>query len=239
MVGDAESRERTLLLEACVASVEAAHAARAGGADRLELCSRLDRDGLTPSPDLLERVTADVRLPIVAMVRPHDDGYAYGSEAFADMLRVIARFAESGADGVVVGVLRSDRTVDRDRLTEVVAAAGSCDVVFHRAFDEVPDVSEALEALVECGVRRVLTSGGRATAPAGSDVIRGLRERAAGRIELLPGAGVRPDNAAALVRATGCDQLHGTFSRPGDPLRATDPGIVARVRDEALRGLQL
>lgn len=73
----------------------------------------------------------------------------------------------------------------------------------------------------------MLTSGQASSAPAGADTIRAMREYAAGRIQILPGCGVRPDNAAALLAATGCDQLHGSFKTSRTDFSATHNPAVS------------
>jgi copper homeostasis protein len=137
---------------------------------------------------------------------------------------------DNGADGIVIGALTPDRQAspDLDRLVKHVPPR---EIVFHRAFDEVADPLEALEHLIGLGVRRVLTSGQRPTALEGAGLLARLIEQSAGRIEVLPGAGVRSSNVAELVRLTGCSQVHGTFRAPGDE-ETTDADEVRRVVEE-------
>lgn len=219
-----------ILIEACVASVESARAAVAGGADRLEVNRDLDRDGLTPPDDLFRAVRAAAPLPLIAMVRPHDRGYAYDPETLAGMCASIRRLRVLGADGFAVGALTSLGRVDRPALGRLVDAMGDGQAVFHRAFDETDSPEEELEALIACGVTRVLTSGGRATAAEGASLLARLRIRAAGRIEILPGAGVGARNAVEILRSTGCVQIHGTFRDFRDPEAGTSEDVVRAAR---------
>lgn len=222
----------SVTIEACVASVEDAVAAGAGGADRLELNRELERDGLTPSLDLFERVRDAVDLPIVAMVRPHDRGFHYSPGDLDDMERRIRDFVSAGASGIAAGPLTSVGRIDEAALGRLLEAAGSAEVVFHRAFDTLTDRAAALESLIGLGVRRVLTSGGAARAIDGADELERLVTLANGRIEILPGAGVSPDNAAALVRRTGCAALHGTFRAAEGS--GTSAAVVAAVKAAAI-----
>jgi copper homeostasis protein len=218
-----------VLVEACVASVADSIAAAEGGARRLELNRALDRDGLTPPPALLDDVLAATTLPVIVMVRPHDRGFVYTEEEVAGMLDSTRELVERGAAGVAVGPLTAAGRVNRTQLRALLAAADGAEVVFHRAFDIVASMFESLELLIDCGVMRVLTSGQAPTALEGIDAIRRLHARAAGRIEILPGAGVGPANAAAIVEQTGCHQLHGTFRDPDRPGGGTDRRTVAGV----------
>lgn len=235
---DLNSRSQ-VLLEVCIASVEDAVAASAGGADRLELNVGLELGGLTPSVGLLAEVQAAVELPVVAMVRPRAAGFCY--TAFER--RVIMRDAESllaaGAAGLAAGVLQADGTLDTSFWKQLRELTTGRELVFHRASDVVPDQAELLEQLIHTGTTRVLTSGGCQTAWEGRHRIAELQELSAGRIEILPGSGVAPDNAAELIEATGCGQLHGSFRElqtdsagfvAGDTFPATSEHLVAATR---------
>lgn len=197
------------LLEVCVDSRAALERAVAGGARRLEACSRLDLGGLSPARELLEACLR-TGLPVAVMVRPRAGDFAPTAEELETMRREIAALRERGPAAVVVGALRSDRTIDADALRELVAAARPLEVVFHRAFDQVPNRSAALETLIELGVDRVLTSGGAPTAFEGRHEIRRLFELARGRIEILPGGGIRAGNWREVAAAVDWAQIHAS-----------------------------
>lgn len=218
-----------LLVEACVASITDASAAAAGGAHRLEVNRQLHRDGLTPPPHLVRGVLQVTGLPVIAMVRPHDRGFVYTPSEIDEMVDDARELVELGAAGVAVGPLTREGAVHRKQLRMLRDAARGADVVFHRAFDVASSMEETLETLIDAGVTRVLTSGQAPTAEQGIDALRRLRRQADGRIEILPGAGIRPDNAAEIVAGTGCDQLHGTFRDPGAPAGGTSADVVAAV----------
>lgn len=201
-------------LEVCVDTVDDAATAAAGGADRLELCSALDLGGLTPTIGLYQEVVAAVGLPVWVMIRPRPGDFVYSASELAVMLRDVDHFRRLQPAGFVFGVLRPDGEVNREACRQLLDASGDIPAVFHRAFDRVPSPPAALKALIDLGFRRVLTSGGEETARAGAAVIARLKGRAAGRIEVLPCGRVRANHLAELLRITGCDQVHGSFSEP-------------------------
>lgn len=209
MPGNLSRGRRRILLEVCVESVDDAVAAAAGGADRIELNTALSLDGLTPTPGLLVETRKSVRLPLIVMARPRAGDFCYSDSEFCVLRHDVEYALEHGADGVAFGILTADRRIDVRRCRTVARAIrDGRDLVFHRAFDVTRTPLDALEQLIDMGVRRVMTSGGRPTAADGSPLVRRLIERAAGRIEILPAGGVRPGNAFAIVNQTGCDQLH-------------------------------
>ena len=201
-----------ILIEVCIASVEDAIVAQRAGADRLELNAALALGGLTPSIGLLREVKASVDLPVVAMLRPREGDFVYAASEHAVMQRDADSLIENGADGIAFGFLTRERGVDVDRTADIVRRIGARQSVFHRAFDFVADPLESVTRLIDLGIDRVMTSGARPTAEEGMPRIRELVERFGTRIEILPAAGIGPENAAKIVAATGCDQLHGSFS---------------------------
>jgi copper homeostasis protein len=225
-----------ILVEVCVGSAADVAVAAAAGADRVELCSAMELGGLTPSLGLVETVLAMCSVPVVVMLRPRAGGFRYDRHEFAAMLRDAERLLEAGAAGIVFGVLDSARRIDVARARELVACAGPRDTVFHRAFDFVPDWRAALEALIDVGCTRVLTSGGAATAIAGAATLREMIEHAARRIEILPGGGVSAANVAELVRLTGCTQVHVGASGPGEDGSAVGEAPFELVDARFMRG---
>jgi copper homeostasis protein len=197
-----------VLVEACVDSVESAVAAERGGAGRLELCDSLCDAGTTPSAGMLAAVKARVRVPVFAIVRPRGGGFVYSATEIDVMQRDIDVLRRLGADGFVVGALRPDARVDPACTRALVAAAAGRPVTFHRAFDLARDRGEALETLVQCGVERVLTSGGAPTAIEGATSIAALVARAAGRLGVMAGGGIREATVRDLVRRSGVREIH-------------------------------
>lgn len=199
------------LIEVCVDSLDSLARAQAGGAQRLELCSRLDLDGLSPGPELLEAALAAACVPVVVMVRPSPGSFVTQPADLARMRVEVAALSIRPVAGVVLGLLTSEGRVDRSAVASLVELAGPLPVVFHRAFDRCHDLLEALEDLVDLGVTRILTSGGAPNAYDGRARLRELLERAAGRIEILAGGGIRDHNLAALLAATGVEQVHASL----------------------------
>jgi copper homeostasis protein len=198
----------TILVEVCVGSMADVAAATAAGAERLELCAGLELGGLTPPAGLAEAVMEAASPPVVVIVRPRAGGFCYDRHEFAAMLRDAERFLNLGAAGIVFGILDRHGSIDKPRCRELVNLAGDRAAVFHRAFDFVADWRKELDGLVEIGCTRILTSGGEPTALQGAATLREMIDFAAGRIEIMPGGGIRADNVVEIVRRTHCRQVH-------------------------------
>jgi copper homeostasis protein len=204
-----------IALEIACGSIHDAVIADQAGADRLELCAAMELGGLTPSLGTVFEVSERVDAPFVTMIRPRAGSYQWTGAELAGMERDASLMMETGASGIVFGCLTSSGAVDVRACKRLMRAAGRgetvfhpVEAVFHRAFDESSDQLRALETLIEMGITRVLTSGGAATALEGVARIRTLVERAAGRIEILPAGGIREENVEAVVKQTGCQQVH-------------------------------
>lgn len=204
----------TPTLEICAGSWDSVLAARSGGAARVELCSGLTEGGLTPSVGFIRAACAlgDVRVHV--LIRPRGGDFLYTEAEVALMEDDICRAVEAGADGVVVGSLTPDGDIDTRQLRRWVRAAGGRDVTFHRAFDLCRCPEEALEAIIDSGCSRLLTSGQAATAEAGIPQLRRLVEQSAGRLSVMPGCGVGAGNAARILAATGAREIHASARRP-------------------------
>ena len=204
-----------IALEIACGSIHDAVIADQAGADRLELCAAMELGGLTPSLGTVFEVAERVDAPFVTMIRPRAGSYQWSGAELAGMERDASLMMETGASGIVFGCLTSNGAVDVRACKRLMRAAGRgetvfhpVEAVFHRAFDESSDQLRALETLIEMGITRVLTSGGAPTALEGVARIRTLVERAAGRIEILPAGGIREENVEAVVKQTGCQQVH-------------------------------
>jgi copper homeostasis protein len=210
----------TVLVEAAVDSLDDALAAVEGGADRLELCADLAVGGTTPGQDLVAAVLARARVPVFAMIRPRGGSFVYTESELDRMRRDIEMAFDLGVAGVVLGVLDSANRVDVGRTRSLVDIVGGHRVTFHRALDRTPDIFAATDELISLGVARVLTSGGAATASEGADVLASLVERAAGRLEILAGGGVRANNVGDIVRRTGVREVHARCEGDAKRIRA-------------------
>jgi copper homeostasis protein len=207
-------RDSGILFESCLDSVEAAIASERGGAGRLELCAGLDVAGLTPPIELVQACTAAVTIPVRVMVRPRAGQFIYDRSDVDVMVRTIGKIAAAGASGIVTGALRPNATVDVDAMRRLIDAVGPLPVTFHRAIDATRDLDEALDALMELGVDRVLTSGGASTALEGVETIARLVARAGDRVTIIAGGSVRANNVAEIVRRTGVRDVHAWIGRP-------------------------
>jgi copper homeostasis protein len=222
------------LLEISTGSVEDCITAESGGADRVELNSALAVGGLTPSLGTLIEVKARTQLPVIVMVRPRPGGFCYSDVEFATMQRDIDLLLVHKADGIAFGVLNDDGTVDIkrnqilvDQVRDAVSAANrKRAVVFHRAFDVVPDSLRALSQLVEIGFDRLMTSGQESNAYFGLKTIGMLHEKASGCIEILPAGGVNRFTVRDILNRTGCRQIHASLSGlRNDPSTSARPQI--------------
>lgn len=205
------------LIEACVGSLDESLAALEGGAQRLELCDRLDVGGTTPHADVIDEVKRRVRIPVSVMIRPRGGSFVHSGAELDEMRRDIDMALARGADMLVIGVLDDGGNVDTKHTRELVQRASGAPVTFHRAFDEVRDQSAALEALIDAGIARVLTGGGPGPAIESVDRLSELVSQSAGRIVIMAGGKVRGPNARALVDKTGVREVHARCEL--DPMR--------------------
>lgn len=197
------------MLEVCVDSLKSLKTALAGGADRIELCSRLDLDGLSPEPNLLEKAMSLCRDKLVVMVRPRPGDFNYNQTEIQQMKAEVTALREMGCPAVVSGLLTPDHKLDEAGLRELVQAAGFMDLVFHRAFDLIEDKRAALVQLRELGVVRLLTSGGEGQALDHLEYLRDLMAET--DLEILPGGGITSLNADCFLKA-GARSLHASCS---------------------------
>jgi len=206
--------DHRVLVEVCVDSVASAIAAQRGGASRIELCSSLNDGGVTPSTGLIETTRASVSIPIHVMIRPRAADFCYDEHEFAGMQRDIVKAKKLGADGIVFGILSAEGNVDAERTKQLTDLARPLPVTFHRAFDMTSDLFHALEDLCSIGMDRVLTSGGEKTSLLGRERIAQLVQKAQGRIGIMPGSGIKPENARQLVADTGVGEIHVGLRTP-------------------------
>jgi copper homeostasis protein len=213
----------TVLLEVCVDSPQGLAAAIAGGAGRIELCSALELGGLTPVAGLIKAAAA-APIPVYAMIRPHAGPFLFDEADEEAMMADIDAVRAFGLAGVVIGANRLDGRLDVPLISRLMAHADGLGSTLHRAFDLVPDADAALEQAIELGCERILTSGCVPKAIDGLETLGRLSRKAAGRISIMPGSGVRPGNVAEILRATGASEVHASCSaRVG----SIDPRAVA------------
>ena len=211
------------LIEGCVDSYASAMAAAVAGADRLELCANLAIGGTTPSPALFQQVQRDCDVPVNVLIRPRFGDFLYSLPEMEEMCTEIQAFRSLGANGVVIGALTPEGDLDMEKMRRLMDCAGEMKVTLHRAFDMARDPLETLEAAVDLGCQTILTSGQAASAPAGLAVLKALHARAAGRIDIMAGCGVKKENIRAIYDGAGITSFHTTGR--GAPL---DSGMVYR-----------
>jgi copper homeostasis protein len=207
-------------LEVCVADPQSLAAAVAGGADRIELCSALELGGLTPLPGMMA-LAAACPVPAYAMVRPRSGDFVFDASDLDAMLRDIDAIRAAGLAGVVIGANHFNGTLDTAMLERLLRHADGLGSTLHRAIDLVPDFAEATETAASLGVERILTSGGAPAFYDGLENIAIARATARGRLAIMAGSGIRPDNVA---RAFGIvDEVHSSCS--GEAI-ASAPGAI-------------
>jgi copper homeostasis protein len=195
-------------VEISLSGVEAAIAAQKGGADRIELCENLLEGGTTPSLGMITVVRKYLDIEMNVIVRPRV-GDCYHSEAeFEVMKQDIEMAGQAGADGVVIGLLNPDGTVDEERTRALIDLARPMSTTFHRAFDHTRDPIEALDTLIDLGIDRVLTSGQAATAFDGLDLLIELNQHAKDHIVIMAGAGINARNVKQIVERSGVSEIH-------------------------------
>lgn len=205
--------------EVCLASPSDALVAQAAGAHRVELCAALVEGGITPSLASISLCRELLHIDMMCMIRPRGGDFYYNEHERSCMARDITACKEVGVTGVVLGLLLPDGSLDMEGLKRLVELAKPLQITFHRAFDVCRDPFEALEQLIALGVDRILTSGQAATAPEGSALIKKLIRQADGRIGILPGGGITPQNVKPLIAQTGATEFHATaFQRLDSPM---------------------
>ena len=196
------------ILEVCVDSTESALAAQEGGASRLELCGNLVIGGTSPSPCLFQEVQAAVELPVHILIRPRYGDFCYTEHEFHIMLKEIEMFQDLGAQGVVIGVLCPDGTLDLTRMKQLIQTAGDMCVTLHRAFDLCADPFAAMEQAKELGIHTILTSGQQNNCCQGKELLRQLVSHEEGRISIMAGGGINPQTLKELLPYIGAHAWH-------------------------------
>lgn len=199
-----------MLLEACVETYEEALKAEQQGAHRIELCSRLDLDGLTPSPELIRQVCSVLKIPVMVMIRPRGGNFIYSQEEIKWLVKEIILAKSLGANGIVLGLLKPDNHIDTANCHLLTAAASPLPVTFHKAIDLLDDPAEGVWQLKNVpGITRILTSGGKPTAKEGAEKIREMIREAEDKIIILVAGKVTNENVVEINQLTGASEFHG------------------------------
>jgi copper homeostasis protein len=201
-------------LEVCCGDLQSVRAAIEGGAHRVELCEALELDGLTPSEAMMESAIG-MGIPVQVLIRVREGDFVYNKDEICKMRNDIRLARKLGAAGVVIGALMPDGSIDEESIRCMMDEAEGLSVTFHRAFDVCRKPEEALEKIISLGCHRLLTSGQAPTAEQGIPMLKKLIEQADGRIIIMPGAGVNPQNASRILEETGALEIHGSLRRNG------------------------
>jgi copper homeostasis protein len=200
----------TYQLEVIAFSIGSCIVAEKAGADRIELCDNPGEGGTTPSYGMIKTARLKTSIALFPIIRPRGGDFLYSNDEFEIMKNDINVCKTIGCDGVVIGLLLPDGRIDEQRTAELVELAYPMDVTFHRAFDRVKDPIESLEKIINCGCKRVLTSGLHPTAELGIDLIEQLVAQAGNRISIMPGSGIRAQNIEKIVTKTKAHEFHSS-----------------------------
>jgi copper homeostasis protein len=217
----------SLLLEVCAFNLQSSIIAEKSGAKRVELCENPADGGTTPSYGTIKQTREKIGIALYPIIRPRGGNFFYDEEEFAIMKQDILLCKQLGCDGISTGVHSQNGEIDTERLKRIVEWAYPMGVTCHRVFDATPDPMKALEEIITCGCERILTSGQKSTAPEGTELLAKLVQQAAGRIIIMPGAGVRSTNIESLISGTGATEFHTSarITAP-DPVTFRNPAIT-------------
>ena len=182
-----------------------------GGADRIELCANLAEGGTTPSFGTIKQCRESFEVSLFPIIRPRGGDFLYTKDEYEIMLHDVKLCKQLGCDGVVIGLLNMDGTIDIVRTAQLIEAAYPLGVTLHRAFDRCKDPFAALEQLIQIGCERILTSGQQPSVVDGVDLVAELNKVADERIMIMPGSGVRKENIKMLAEKTGCVEFHSSL----------------------------
>jgi copper homeostasis protein len=197
-------------LEVIAFNIESCELAQQSGAHRIELCDNSGEGGTTPSIGMIKAARAKVDIELFPIIRPRGGDFFYNDDEFDIMKEDILQCKNIGCDGVVIGLIHADGTVDKNRTSQLVNLAYPMSVTFHRAFDRANDPFKAMEDIIECGCERILTSGQQPTASEGIELIAALIKQANERIIIMPGSGLRSDNITSIAKQSGAIEFHSS-----------------------------
>lgn len=221
-----------MTLEVCAGSIESIKAAYEGGADRVEVCSALSEDGLTPSVGMIRYARSLDGLKVHVLIRPRGGDFVYTESEVQCMIDDIGMACQLGVDGVVIGALTRDGDIDVETCRRLIAATdGKVSVTFHRAFDVCRDIDIALGQIIDLGCDRLLTSGHARNVDEGVEALRRIVENIGKHLIIMPGCGVNPGNAVRILQATGATEIHASARSTRQFGRLeTDPEIVSKIK---------
>ena len=198
-----------MIKEACVESFEKALEAQNNGADRIELCENLSVGGTTPSYGTVKICLEKLNIPIFPMIRARGGNFVYSKDEIEIMKEDIKVFKDLGVKGLVLGCLTSDNKIDLELTKTLVNLAYPMEITFHKAIDEISNPLDYIEDLVNIGIKRILTSGGKATALEGKDLINEMIKKSNGRLKIVVAGKVTKENLNGLSNLISANEFHG------------------------------
>ncbi len=217
----------SFIIEIATSDFATTKSAVEGGADRIELCANLTEGGTTPSLGTIKRCRETFNILLYPIIRPRGGDFLYNKDEYEIMLQDVKLCKQLGCDGIVIGMLNMDGTIDVARTSELIEAAYPMGVTFHRAFDRCKDPFAALEELIEIGCERILTSGQKPSVVDGVELVAELNKEADDRIIIMPGSGVRKENIKMLAEKTGCAEFHSSLrGKTKSPMQFVHPGFA-------------
>jgi copper homeostasis protein len=198
------------ILEICAQSYNAALNAFSGGAHRIELCAQLPTGGLTPDIEVIKQVKASVSIPVFVLIRPRTGNFVYSSEELKLIIKQIKQSVDHGADGIVCGALNSDHKIATKQMQKIMQVSQGLPFTFHRAFEIVEHSPTGIDQLVDLGVKRILTGGKSGNAYQSKFELAELNQYSNGRITILAGSGITPQNIIPLIQSAGLHEVHAS-----------------------------
>jgi copper homeostasis protein len=197
-------------LETIAFNISSCIEAQNAGVHRIELCDNPGEGGTTASYGFIKAAREKLNIQLYPIIRPRGGDFFYSDDEFEVIKSDVQMCKDLGCDGVVIGMLNDDATIDKVRCSILVNMAYPMGVTFHRAFDRVLDMKKALEDVIEIGCERILTSGLHNSAMDGAENIAALIKQADGRIIIMPGSGVRSTNITEIAQKTGAVEFHSS-----------------------------
>jgi copper homeostasis protein len=233
-----------MVIEICANSFESAKVAQESGADRIELCVELSVGGLTPSYGLIEKVISELSIPTHVLIRPRSGNFTFSESELDVMQRDIEFCKKIGCAGIVSGALTPENKIDITATKRLIAASNGMEFTFHRAFDWCENPIEALHSLKDIGVTRLLSSGQQANANDGFNLLKELRDKSSGTIEIMPGGGITHEKAFQfknagfeMIHFSGTKKIQTLANKPSVSMHSAiffEEGIVATSNKEII-----
>ena len=218
-------------LEVCIDNLAGLEACIEGNADRIELCSSLIQGGLTPTVELMKQAS-ESKIPLRIMVRPKSGNFHYSPSDLDQMKKDIDMAHSFGFEGVVFGATLSNGCIDQAILEKLMEHASELKKTLHRAIDTISKPVSAVKIATDLGFDCILSSGGAKTAHDGLSVLKEMHTKALGKIEIMPGSGVNPENAQKIAMSSNFNWIHSSCSGTFENSSFTDSNKIISIKNE-------